>query len=113
MFDMLNMLGKVKDIQAKLQQTKEKLALETLSAESGAGMVKVTVNGKRQVLKLEIDPSLLTPNDKDMVSDLVVAATNKAMSDMDAKIAEEMQKATEGLIPNLPGLDLKSLMGLK
>lgn len=112
MFDMLNMLGKVKDIQAKLQQAKDRLATETLSAESGAGVVKVTVNGKRQVIKLEIDPSLLTPNDKEMVSDLVVAATNKALADMDAKIATELQKSTEGLIPNLPGFDLKSLMGL-
>ena len=110
---MLNMLGKVKDIQAKLQKAKENLATETLSAESGAGVVKVTVNGKRQVVKLEIDPSLLTPNDKDMVSDLVVAATNKALADMDTKIADELQKATEGLIPNVPGLDIKGLMGLK
>jgi nucleoid-associated protein EbfC len=113
MFDMLNMLGKVKDIQAKLQQTKDKVALDTLSAEAGAGMVKVTVNGKRQVLKIDIDSSLLTPNDKDMVADLVTAATNKALADMDAHIAQELQKATEGLIPNMPGLDLKGLMGLK
>ncbi|MFN8438497.1 MAG: YbaB/EbfC family nucleoid-associated protein [Cytophagales bacterium] len=107
------MLGKVKDIQAKLQQTKDKVALDTLSAEAGAGMVKVTVNGKRQVLKIDIDSSLLTPNDKDMVADLVTAATNKALADMDAHIAQELQKATEGLIPNMPGLDLKGLMGLK
>jgi nucleoid-associated protein EbfC len=113
MFDMLNMLGKVKDIQAKLQQTKERVAHDALSAEAGAGMVKVTVNGKRQLVKLEIDPSLLTPNDKDMVNDLVLAATNKALNDMDAHIAQELQKATEGLIPNLPGLDIKGLMGLK
>ncbi|MFN6944349.1 MAG: YbaB/EbfC family nucleoid-associated protein [Cytophagaceae bacterium] len=106
MFDMMNMLGKVKEVQAKLKEVKDNLGKIEVTSESGAGMVKATVNGNRQIIKLEIDNDLLKPEDKDMLQDLTVAAINKALNDIEEKIREEMKKSTEGVLPNIPGLDL-------
>ena|SRR5690554_6127514 len=109
MFDMMNMLGKVKEVQAKMQKAKADLVNITLTSEAGAGMVKVTVNGHRKVLKLEIDPELIKTEDKQTVEDLTVAAINKAMDDVEIKIKEELKKSTDGVLPNIPGLDLGNM----
>lgn len=109
MFDMMNMLGKMKDVQAKIKQAKENLVNVTVTSESGAGMVKATINGNRQVIKLEIDPDLFKPEDKQMLQDLTVAAVNKGLADIEEKIRVEMKKSTDGVLPNIPGLDLSGL----
>ncbi|SIT76389.1 YbaB/EbfC family nucleoid-associated protein [Pontibacter indicus] len=106
MFDMMGMMGKMKEVQAKMKQAQDNLQHITVSAESGAGLVKATVNGQRKLLKIEIDDSILNANDRDMVNDLVVAAVNNAMLTASERAAEEMKKSTEGLLPNIPGLDL-------
>jgi DNA-binding YbaB/EbfC family protein len=103
MFDMMGMMGKVKELQEKMKQAQDELQFLTASAESGGGLVKATANGKRHVVKLEIDESLLTPQDREMLADLVVAAVNKALDEVGEKAKE---KNTAGLMPNLPGLDL-------
>ena len=105
----MNMLGKVKEVQAKMQKAKENLVNITVTSESGAGMVKVTVNGHRQVINLEIDPDIIKAEDKQTIEDLTVAAINKAMLDIEDKIKEELKKSTEGMLPNIPGLDLGNL----
>ncbi len=111
MFDIMGMMGKVKEAQAKIKEVQARLVHLTAEGESGAGMVKVLVNGERKVLKIEMDESLLSPKDKEMLSDLIVAATNKAMEAIDQKIKTEMKSATEGMIPNIPGMDLGNLFG--
>jgi len=111
MFDIMGMMGKVKEAQAKMKEAQAKLVHLRADGESGAGLVKVYVNGERKVLKIEMDESLLSPKDREMLSDLIVAATNKAMEAIDQKIKTEMKSATEGLIPNIPGMDLGSLFG--
>lgn len=111
MFDIMGMMGKVKEAQAKIKEVQSRLGLLTADGEAGAGMVKVYVNGDRKVLKIEMDESLLTPKDKEMLSDLVVAATNKALEAIEVKIKAEMKKATEGMIPNIPGMDLGNMFG--
>jgi nucleoid-associated protein EbfC len=106
MFDMMGMMGKMKEVQAKLKEAQDNLQHITVTAESGAGLVKATVNGQRKLLKIEIDDSILNTNDRDMVNDLVVAAVNNAMLTAGERAQEEMKKSTEGLLPNIPGLDL-------
>jgi DNA-binding YbaB/EbfC family protein len=106
MFDMMGMMGKVKELQEKMKQAQDELQFLTASAESGGGLVKATANGKRHVVKLEIDESLLTPQDREMLADLVVAAVNKALDEVGEKAKEELKSKTAGLMPNLPGLDL-------
>jgi nucleoid-associated protein EbfC len=110
MFDMMNMLGKVKEVQAKLKKAKENLVNITVTSESGAGMVKATINGERKIIKLDIDPDIIKSDDKDMLQDLIVAAVNKGMEDIEEKIKEELKKSTEGMLPNIPGLDLGNLL---
>ncbi len=103
---MMGMLGKVKELQAKMKEAQDSLDTLIEEGEAGAGMVKVLVNGKKQVLKIEIDEDLFKPSDRDVVQDLVVAATNIALQKIDVKAKEHLQKATNGLIPNIPGFDL-------
>ncbi|WP_296697656.1 YbaB/EbfC family nucleoid-associated protein [Algoriphagus sp.] len=111
MFDIMGMMGKIKDAQAKIKEAQSKLVHLTAEGESGAGLVKVIVNGDRKVLKIELDESLLTPADKEMLSDLVVAATNIAMEAIEIKIKAAMKSATDGVIPNIPGMDLGGMFG--
>jgi hypothetical protein len=111
MFDLMGMMGKVKEAQVKIKEAQSKLHLLNATGEAGAGMVKVTVNGERKLMTIEMDESLLSPKDKEMLSDLIVAATNIAMLTIDEKIKTEMKSATDGMIPNIPGMDLGSMFG--
>ena len=106
MFDMNKMMEKVREVQEKMKQAQEGLTDITATGEAGAGLVKATVNGKKQLANLEIDNDLIKPEDKEVMQDLVIAAVNKALEEVDAKAKEEMKKSTEGFIPNIPGFDL-------
>ncbi|KAA9353658.1 MULTISPECIES: YbaB/EbfC family nucleoid-associated protein [Larkinella] len=110
MFNMMDMFGKVKEFQARMKEAQASLNTITESGESGAGMVRVTVNGLKQIVRLNIDQDLIRPDDREMLQDLVVAATNKALENVEPKIKAHLQKATEGLLPNIPGFDLGNLM---
>ncbi len=110
MMDMMKMLGKVKEVQAKIKEAQENLGNLTVKADAGGGMVTATVNGKKQLLNLDIDESLFGPDDRDMLKDLIVAAVNKAMEEADVLAKEEMRKSTAGMLPNIPGLDLSGMM---
>lgn len=109
MFDLMNIMNKVKEAQAKIKETQAKLVHLTAEGEAGAGMVKVSVNGNRKVVSIEMDDSLINPADKEMLSDLTVAAINKAMEAIEIKIKEEMKSATDGMMPNIPGMDLGNM----
>lgn len=111
MFDMMKMMGKMKEVQAKMKEAQDNLVHINATAESGGGMVKATVNGKRQVIALDIDAAILKSEDKILVQDLVVAAVNKASDEADALAREEIKKSTVGLLPNIPGMDLSSMLG--
>jgi nucleoid-associated protein EbfC len=110
MFDMMGMMGKVKEMQARLKEAQDRLVTLKVTGESGGGMVKATVNGKKQLLTLEIDPSLLKGEDQGILQDLIVAAVNKASDEAEIMAKEELRKSTEGILPNIPGLDLSNLM---
>lgn len=107
----MKMMGKMKEVQARMKEAQEKLVLIKATGESGGGMVKATVNGKKQLIDLDIDPTILKADDKVLIQDLSIAAINKAMEEADVLAKEELKKSTEGLIPNIPGLDFSNLMG--
>ncbi len=111
MFDMMKMLGKMKEVQARIKEAQDNLVNIKTTGESGGGMVKATMNGKRQLIAVDIDPTLLKSDDKIIVQDLVVAAVNKASEEAELLAKEELRKSTEGLLPNIPGMDLGSMMG--
>lgn len=109
MFDMMKMMGKMKEVQAKIKEAQDNLVNIKATAEAGGGMVSATVNGKKEIINLSIDDVLLKPDDKEMLQDLVIAAINKATAEVEIEAKEEMKKSTEGVIPNIPGLDLGSM----
>lgn len=109
MFDMMKMMGKVKEVQEKMKEAQSTLSQIEVEGESGAGLVKATVNGQKKVIKVTIDDSLVNSADKEIVQDLIVAAINKAMEEADLLAKEHIQKQTEGMMPNIPGFDLGNM----
>lgn len=101
----------MKEVQARLKEAQDNLVNIRANGESGGGMVKATVNGKKQLIALDVDASLLKAEDKIIIQDLIVAAVNKAMEEADMLAKESLRKSTEGLLPNIPGMDLGSMMG--
>jgi nucleoid-associated protein EbfC len=107
--DMSNMFGKIKEMQAKLKEAQDNLEHITAEGEAGGGMVKAVVNGRKKVISISIEDSLMTPADKEMMQDLVVAAINIALDNVEIKSSEEIKKTTQGMIPNIPGLDFSKM----
>lgn len=110
MMDMMKILGKMKEVQAKIREAQDNLANIVATGESGGGMVKAIVNGKKQLIQLEIDKEIITQDDQVMLQDLIVAAVNKGLEEAEMKAKEELKKSTEGLLPNIPGFDLSGIV---
>ena len=98
MKDLLGLMGKAKEMQAKFQAMQEEIAAVEALGQSGGGLVKVTLSGKFEMRKLEIDPSLFKEDDVEVLEDLVLAAHNDAK----IKVEEIMQKKTQELTAGLP-----------
>ena len=108
MFDMMKMMGKFKEAQDKMKEIKNQLDTIKVESESGAGLVKVEVNGKKEVISIKIDKSII--NEVEMVEDLTVAAVNKAMKEVEIKSSEFIKEKTGNLMPNIPGFDIGNLV---
>ena len=94
-----NLMKQAQEMQANMQKAQEKLAEMEVTGESGGGMVKVTMTGKHEVRRVEIDDSLMS-DDKDMLEDLVAAAINDATHKVESTTQEQMSSLTAGM--NLP-----------
>ena len=103
--NMGNMMKKVQEMQSKMQEVQKELENKTVEANSGGGLVSITMNGKHQVQSIKIDPSLLNQDEKEVLEDLIKAALNNAKEKVDEMSAEEMKKVTGGL-PLPPGMKL-------
>jgi len=91
-------------MQEKMAEMQKELANKTCEASSGGGMVTATVNGSQELVALKIDPSVVDPNDIDMLQDLVTAAVNEGVRRSKQMVSDEMSKLTSGLGVNMPGL---------
>jgi nucleoid-associated protein EbfC len=99
--DIGNLMKQAQQLQERLSQVQESVARRTVEASAGGGMVKVTVNGKHEVLALAIDPAVLK-EDLDLIQDLILAAVNEGIRNAQKMVADEMTKVAGGL--KIPGL---------
>ena len=96
------MMKQAQKMQQDLLRMQEEQENKTYTAKAGGGMVSATVNGKHEVISLEINPEAVDPDDVEMLQDMVIAAINEAMRNADADAAQNMSRLTGGL--NLGGL---------
>jgi len=103
---MQGMLKQIQQMQKDMEKVQNELANKTCTEESGGGIVKATVNGKKELLSVSIDNEILTSGDKEMLEDLIVAAVNKALNSAGKMAEDDLGNVTKGMIPpgfNLPG----------
>src|SRR5512139_222774 len=100
--DIQYLMRQAKKLEKAMADAKEQLAEISVEAESGGGLVKVTMNGKCEVTRLLVDPKAVDPADKAMLEDLVTAAVNAAVEKARAAADEHMAKATGGI--KIPGV---------
>ena len=104
MTDIQQLMQMGQQLQARMTQLQEELASREISASSGGGMVTATVDGKRTVTRIVIDPTVVDPRDVEMLEDLVLAAVTEAQGKAQGQYEEEMRKAAGGMPIQLPGL---------
>ena len=95
-----NMMKQAQMMQANLQRAQQEIASLQVTGEAGGGMAKVTMTGKHQVLRVALDPSIVSADDKDMLEDLVAAAVNDAVQKVERATQEKMSSVMGGM--NLP-----------
>ena len=105
MKDLMKMMKQAQELQGRMQKMQEELAAMTVTGQSGAGGVTVTLNGKGEMTRLHIDPALMKPDEAEMVEDLVIAALADARAKVETALQAKMQEVTGGL-PLPPGLKL-------
>ncbi|MGE3712889.1 MAG: YbaB/EbfC family nucleoid-associated protein [Hyphomicrobiaceae bacterium] len=105
MKDLLGMMKQAQQLQERVQQMQAELAELRIAGQSGGGMVNVTLNGRGELVGVKIDPSLLKPDEAEIVEDLIVAAAADAKSKVEGEMQARMQELTGGL-PLPPGLKL-------
>jgi len=97
-----NMMKQAQQLQSKMMKLQEELADRTVDSSSGGGMIKVTANGRQQIISIQIEKEVVDPDDVEMLQDLVLAAINDALAKAQEMVSSEMGKLTGGL--NIPGL---------
>jgi len=107
--NMAGMMKQLQKVQERMAEVQQILEQKTVTGEAGGGMVRVTANGKHQLVKVEVDREVVNPEEIEMLEDLVLAAANKALEESGRMAQEEMAKVTSGMIPNIPGLNLPGM----
>lgn len=102
MGNMNNMMKQMQKMQKKMAKAQEELHEMTFEATAGGGMVKVVANGKKEIVDVEIHEDVVDPDDVEMLQDLVLAATNDVIKQVDDKTNDTMGEFTKGM--NMPGM---------
>jgi DNA-binding YbaB/EbfC family protein len=96
-------LKQAQKMQEELARVQSELANIQVEGTAGGGMVKVTSNCQNQIMKVEVDPEVIDPEEREMLEDLIAAAVNQALENAQKRSQEEMNKVSGGLLGNLPG----------
>ena len=99
---MMNQNNLMRQMQNRLVKIQEELATETVEATAGGGVVKATATGQQKLVSIEIDPTVVDPEDVEMLQDLVVAAVNDVMTKGQELAAQRLSALTGGM--KIPGL---------
>ncbi len=102
MKNMMSMMKQAQKLQAKMVEMQAELGNRTVSAQAGGGMVEAVVNGRQELVSLRIDQEVVSPDDVEMLQDLIFAAVNEALNRSREMMAQEMSKLTGGM--QIPGL---------
>lgn len=103
--DLMGMMKQAKALQEKMQSLQEEVAALEVEGTAGGGLVTVVMTGKNEMKRLRIDPSLLKPEEGEVLEDLVIAASNDARAKAEQLLADKMREMTGGLqLP--PGMSL-------
>ncbi len=105
MRDMMGMMKQVQALQTRMKEVQDELAAAEIEGRSGGGLVSVTLDGKGHIKKVRIDPSLMKPDEAEIVEDLILAAAGDASAKVAAMAEEKMREVTGGL-PLPPGMKL-------
>ncbi len=105
MKDLMGMMKQVGQMQARLKEVQEELARAEIEGQSGGGLVKVTLDGKGELKRVSIDPSLMKADEAEILEDLIVAAASDGRAKADAAMQSKMAEITGGL-PLPPGMKL-------
>lgn len=105
MKDIMGMMKQLGQMQSKMQQMQEELAQAEIAGQSGGGLVTVMLDGKASLKRIRIDPSLMKPDEVEILEDLIIAAVQDAKVKVEAVLSEKMQSVTGGL-PLPPGMKL-------
>lgn len=95
--NMANLMKQAQKMQKQMEDATKELEEKEITATAGGGVVEVTVSGKREVTKVKIDPEAVDPDDVEMLEDLIMAAINEAMRQIDEYSQNTMGKITGGL----------------
>ena len=96
------MMKQAQKLQQEMIRMQQEQEAKTFTVKAGGGMVSATVNGKHELLGLDINPEAVDPDDVEMLQDMIIAAVNEAMRTADAEAANNMSRLTGGI--NLGGL---------
>jgi len=102
--NMADMFSKMADMQKKMAESQNNLSSQSVSAEAGGGMVKVTANGLQRITSIKIEKEVVDPTDVELLEDLIMAGINKALEEAAGLAKQEMAKSAVSLLP--PGMDL-------
>lgn len=102
MADISKMLESLRGVQDQMAKAQAELGNIQTTGESGGGMVKVTANGKQEVLSVKIEKEVINPEDAEMLEDLIVAAVNRALVNARQAGEEKMNEITRNIMPGMP-----------
>ena len=95
--NMNNIMKQAQKMQKQMEEATRELEEKEVSSSSGGGVVEVTVSGKKEITKIKIDPEAVDPDDVEMLEDLIMAAANEALRQIDEISSQSMSKITGGL----------------
>lgn len=102
---MMQMMQAFQQMQQQVGEAQAKLAAMSVTEEGGDGLVRVTASGEGKITKLELDQERMKGEEKEVLEDLIMSTINRAIASVDGMKERELGSATQGMMPNIPGLN--------